>query len=232
MAFVLKTNHIEEALSNLMGQYKGKTNMEGVIKAWGRQFQELENAAFQVYSLWLDTAVGTNLDNIGTIFNVDRAGRSDEAYRRAITTAIFVINGSGTPEDILGAFKIFNPRAYEISEWYKATVIVRAVDAIESEDPSPFEFFYLLNDVKPAGVRGLFHYALVDDSNIFKLAPGDEVVSDSNHGCSDVLGTTGGKLSEILDSQLLGAEARDSVLIDLFGNALVDLSGNLLIERP
>lgn len=232
MVFTLKSNHIEEALSNLMGQYKGKPNMEGTIKAWVRQIQDLENAAFQVYSLWLDNAVGANLDNIGTIFNVERAGRSDESYRRAITTAIFVINGSGTPEDILGAFRLFNPRAYEISEWYKGTVIVRAVDAISTADPSPFEFFFLLNDTKPAGIRGLFHYALVDDSRVFKLAPGDEVVSDSNHGCSDVLGTTGGKLSEILDSRLLGAEARERVLIDLFGNALVDLSGNLLIERP
>lgn len=97
-----KTTHIAEAQANFVEQFKGKTNLDYLIEAWVTQIQELEAAAFEVLEdTWLSSAVGTQLDNIGTVLDEERGGKSDADYRVALSAIIKVRNSDGTAEDII-----------------------------------------------------------------------------------------------------------------------------------
>lgn len=203
MTLIKKTNHVEEALGNLIELYKNSTNLRSFIEAFINQIQDLEEAFYQIFDLWLENATGVNLDNIGSIFDEARKGRTDDAYRNAIQTRIYVNIGNGTPEEIYTFMNDFNERTYQITEYGLASFFLRAVDALTPSDPLPVDFFLVLVDIKPAGVRAFFHYALVDDDNVFTFATGDTVESDSNKGFSDDAQITGGYWSEILDRSTL-----------------------------
>ena len=97
-----KVNQIEQGLGRLLEQFKGKTNIEGQLTTYLRQNNDLENTIFDVMgSRNLDTAVGVQLEQIGSIVGQDRGGLSDDDYRVQIKFKIAVNNSNGTPEELI-----------------------------------------------------------------------------------------------------------------------------------
>lgn len=230
MTLTKKTTHVEEALANLIGQYRDSTVLRSFIDIFVRQIQDLENAAFEVHDLWLDNATGVNLDNIGSIVNEARKGRDDDTYRDAIRTRVYINIGNGTPEEIYTFMNDFNERTYQITDYDYAAFFCRAVDAITGEDPAPIDFFLVLRDIKPAGVRVYFHYALYDDTNVFTFATGDTVESDSNRGFANDAQTSGGYWSEVIDQGIYDLIVLGFIyLITDIAEFLIDDAGRFLI---
>lgn len=75
------TNHVAQAIDRLLQQYKGQPRIEAILTAFVEQIQEAENA---IYSLdagrQLSSAVGAQLDELGTLLNYERGGLSDAVY--------------------------------------------------------------------------------------------------------------------------------------------------------
>lgn len=92
----------EKGKGRLLHQYKGKPKIEGVLDAFSFQFDDLEDVWFELLDeRSLDTSIGQQLDNLGSIVGEPRDGRNDTAYRRAIQVRIRINNSSGTPEDLI-----------------------------------------------------------------------------------------------------------------------------------
>lgn len=106
MEDIQKINDYSVNLDLLLEQYKDSENLKGVIDASNDQADDLETALFEIRDLfYLDTATGVQLDIIGIIFSVLRAGLSDEDYREVISVRAALIT-SGEPESIITILKL------------------------------------------------------------------------------------------------------------------------------
>lgn len=102
-------NHIEQAVDRLLYQYKGKPKIEGLLSAFVKQIQDIEDAAFPLMTdRSVETSVGVQLDQVGDIVGIGRiAGQSDEEFREAIKTQIIQNMNEGTAEQVIAAAKFF-----------------------------------------------------------------------------------------------------------------------------
>lgn len=233
MVLSKKTDHVDEALTRPVEQFKGKAVIEGLITALVNQIQDLENVAFQLGldtsdSLRrLDTSVGVQLDGYGSIVGEDRLNRDDDTYRKAIRLRELINRASGTPEEIYTIFNSFREGTYEIREDYPAAFRLIAHDAITLTDPTPAELTSLLQDTKAAGVGANFVYGGFDYSSMFKFASGDTLESSSAYGFGNDTGTTGGHWADVYDPDGVGEV---TLLKTLAGELIRTLSGDFVIE--
>lgn len=121
MSVGLNTEHQKQMLALLTSAFKGKANLEGLLKVVSIQIQDLENAFFELltqrmitwtvgYSVPNDDttgdavtlldAEGVWLDILGRIVGEPRGGRSDPDYVQAIRFRIRVSRSQGTPNDL------------------------------------------------------------------------------------------------------------------------------------
>lgn len=82
------------------------TRFKGMLGAQLDQAQDLEGMLFELRSgLFLDQAIGVQLDLLGRVYNETRQGKSDDDYRTAIRVkAATVVNG--TPDEICTFLKL------------------------------------------------------------------------------------------------------------------------------
>lgn len=80
-------NHVEQMLARLPGAHQDATLLRDWLSIYGARTQTLENVIRDINTATLfdiDTAVGINLDQIGSIIELRRDGRDDEPYRIVI----------------------------------------------------------------------------------------------------------------------------------------------------
>lgn len=165
MAITKKTTHDVESLARLLQQDKGKTNIENLLAlVLAPQVQDLEDAIFQILiDTILDTSVGQQLDNFGTIVDQPRNGQTDDDYRQTLRAKTLLNNAQGTLEEIVELIDLLTGGGLliEVVEDFPAHF-----DAI-IQDPLPvgvdgFQISAFVLKGKPAGVRGIiqFHVAV------------------------------------------------------------------------
>ncbi len=119
MTIIQKTNHTEEALANLVEQFKGRAILTEFLTVFVDQIQELEDVYFQIFeNRTIDTAVGEQLDGLGEIIGEDREGRDDDEYRLALRVRILLNKCSGSPEQIIEIMSLATGgRTVHLVEW-------------------------------------------------------------------------------------------------------------------
>jgi hypothetical protein len=169
MALTEKLNHVAEALDNLVQQFKGSGNLALFITSWVNEVQELEGMWFDLLeNRWIATAVGAQLDGLGSIVGEDRQGRSDAEYRVAIIARVGINVGSGTPEQIIAYVTTVTDGAnVELTEFFPASLTVRAVTALTAAEATLIG--NLLKEIKSAGVRIDFIYGISPESELKKF---------------------------------------------------------------
>lgn len=106
------TDHVSQAVDRLAEQYKEKTLVEGLVKAFVPPIQDLEDVFCDLETdRQLNNAVGLQLDNFGTIVGRDREGFDDDFYRILLQVQIGINNSEGTPEDIISTLKLLSENA-------------------------------------------------------------------------------------------------------------------------
>jgi len=167
----LITDHVQQALDRMLEQYKGKPRIEGVITSFTEQTQDSEDVIHGLTSdLAIATAIGIQLDLIGTIVVQDRLGFSDDIYRRLLLAKIGENVSKSTPENVIDVVKLLTDSSLvHFQEYYPAGYGI----GIDKEiDPSLVDFFYQRIDrVDPAAVR-LEALICFDDSNPFAFEGG------------------------------------------------------------
>lgn len=145
------TTHVDDALARLLECFKNKANFEGVASVVLRRMQAIEDVVWDLYTgVWLDNAVGVQLDNLGGVVGEARKNRQDEQYRLYIRARIRINRSNGRVSDILAVTRLIlgpaplvtytpqPPAAYQLE--------------IVGATPAVVDVAALLNEVRPAGV--------------------------------------------------------------------------------
>lgn len=155
------TNHVAQAKARLKEQFKEKTKYVALLEALVAPCQDIEDALWQLFSeRWIDTAVGDQLDNLGTVIGQDRAGLSDDNYRAYLRARIAANKSNGTVEDLIRITElIVNDEAAHIvvEQQFPAAVVVKVEDAAASVATSD-ALIAFLKLAKAAGVRVILEY--------------------------------------------------------------------------
>lgn len=152
-----KQNHAEEAVENLLHQFKDKTTLEAVLRVFAEQVQGLEYVFFDLLHLRsLDQAFGAQLDELGRLLDLEREGRDDDIYRQWLKARIRLNLSSGTPEDIIALVRaVVGDKEIEMIESFPAHFDVKLNEPIGVKGNQVSK---LMLSGKPAGVRGIFHW--------------------------------------------------------------------------
>lgn len=107
MIVTQKTDMSGDAHGLLINYFQNKPKIRGLLDAFIEQVQDLEDGTYPFYTQFLvSAAIGSQLNAIGFIVGVDRAGRSDSEYRTAIYAQIAINTSRGTISDIITVYEL------------------------------------------------------------------------------------------------------------------------------
>jgi hypothetical protein len=102
MTSVVIKDQVQQGKDRLVTQWTDKPTVQGLLKSYLENVQTVED----IYEQLLDersvfTAIGAQLDVVGTLVGEARDGKDDAAYRQAILNRIAINNADGTPEKVI-----------------------------------------------------------------------------------------------------------------------------------
>lgn len=200
------TTHEADALNRLLYQYKGKSNIESLIKdICTTQIQELENAIIPLFTrLSINDSVGLQLDNIGTIVGQSRLGLSDIVYRLFLKAKIGANVSEGDIPRVIDVWKLItNANIVQLLEAFPAEVDLYY--DVPLDDSLKDLAFDLIQKVVGAGI-GVGFIAVFENGNAFKLD--SDVAGDD--GTIDSLLGLGVALSQGSNTSVVVGELRDT----------------------
>lgn len=135
--------HSDDAVNRLTDQFLNQPNIEGLIRSFVNQYQEIEDAAFQIIEgTFLDDAEGAQLDRLGKIVGARRQGRSDEDYFNYIIAKIGQNTSHGTKEELISIFNLLtsSPTSYYSNLGNGVCSIMASIDisSLNTEDIRTF----------------------------------------------------------------------------------------------
>lgn len=143
--------HVEQGLDRLLERFKGRPNLEALLRILLLRIQHIDDVLYDLYiGLWLDNAVGEQLDALGFVVGEERLGRADELYKLYIRVRVKINRSNGVVSDTLKVARLLvEPTAdVEYIPEYPAAYRVRITDTIVGAS----DVARILKQVKPAGV--------------------------------------------------------------------------------
>ncbi len=157
MAVTHVTDIVAQTVAKLRQQDKGKEKIERFLSIIAAPFQEIEDAAWQLFTQrGIDTAVGVQLDRIGKIIGQPRDGRTDEVYRRFLSARIVVNKSGGTVDEILRVAELVlddEDVTLTLASGGPAQLLLKLEDAPVPIETATLLAVYFLRRTVAAGVR-------------------------------------------------------------------------------
>jgi hypothetical protein len=194
-------SHCESGKALLLYQFRvGKPRMAALLCALLEGVQDAEDGIWSVLvGRNLDYAVGLQLDGIGEIVDLARAGWLDETYRALLRAQILVLRSEGTWPDLYKVLTAMGQSAERFEEHFPAAISI-VVDAPTSA-PSAMDVFRFLERTRAAAVRLQFEFPTVDADESFTYSATSSPVASSTLGYGDsVAGATGGYYAGVFAS--------------------------------
>lgn len=156
------SDRVAQMLARLPEQFKGLPNLEALIRSFGEEFQEIEDALIQLRDeRSIDTAVGVQLEDIGNRVGEPPSGLDVEIYRRRIRARIATNRSKGRVEDLLRVARLILaetdgtiPRI-ELERQTHAHMVVRTPDDAMADDLADTLITFLHAAAKGAGSAGV-----------------------------------------------------------------------------
>lgn len=197
--------HLDAMKNRLPHHARTGPNLEALLSVAAGQYQSIEEALQDMLvSRSLDVAVGAQLDGIGDMMDLARAGsQSDANYRFALQTRVITLARSGDAEAIIEAFiNATEAPAADYTEVYPATFQISGIPTVDTDNPDVSAFITDTMDLtKPAGVRMTLiveeGFTLSQFSEVDGAGNGP-IVIDEGFGSSLGGETDGGQLSRVL----------------------------------
>jgi hypothetical protein len=144
--------------------------------------------------VWLDNAIGAQLDILGRIVGVDRGQKTDDEYRTFIRGKIRANRSNGRIPDLYDILEFFDFDSNKIREKFPANLKAEVAGIVYVA-----EIFALLYLAKAGGVEFSFVYSqyLYDETFAF-WTHYSGTITDPSRGFSSVYDpTTGGRLAGV-----------------------------------
>jgi hypothetical protein len=169
-----KIDHVATAIDRLPLQFKGKPNIEALLRILVEPAQELEDVFWTlVYERTLEKAVELGLDSvidlIGKLVGEPRQGRTNADYARFIQARIATRRSNGLTEELITITRLVinDPTARVFVQWTPpAAVIIRIEDAPLADDVAAILIEFLKAAVS-AGIRVLLEWSAEDFADWF-----------------------------------------------------------------
>lgn len=143
--------------SRLLSQFREMPRIVGYLRSvLGAGVQDLHDAMYQALTeRWIDTSIGAQLDRLGWLLDLPRAGWPDETYRQLLRAQVLVLRSAGTWRDV---GKILRALSIDVTggifeDSGTAASTVHLVHDLEDGSIRSKLVFWLLNRAKPAAVR-------------------------------------------------------------------------------
>lgn len=187
------TDHEGDAVDRLVEQYKDKVKTEDLVKAFAKQYQEIEDTLQTLYlQRFLDNAVGIQLDKFGEIVVLGRNGFGDDDYRRLLKVKIGQNTSKGRLEQIINTTILLTQATEAHVQNLNRAQVAISVNAPIASDLVNFTYENL-QKVPSAGVR-INYIACYDPDEPFSF----DGVGPFGAGFSSLAApTTGGKFAFI-----------------------------------
>jgi len=188
------TNHVERALGRSATQYREKPRHEAFIEAFSNQVQDAEDATFgMIDARSLALAEGAQLDGIGDIVGLERAGKPDDEYRILLLVKIGQNTSQGGPEKVIQIFKLLvQADLVHYQNLEKAKIMLGSDTEIPAED---VEFVFRNMELIAAGGVRIDHIVCFDPDEPFAFKGNNPELAGA--GWSDITGTQGGKFAKL-----------------------------------
>ena len=162
MSLPIKKDQVAEGLGRLISLWKDKPNIQGLVTSYLREVQELEDVWFQLLNERnVFTAIGAQLDVIGTYVGESRDSRNDDDYRDAILNRVARNNSDGTPESIIQLISAATGSpVVQIWEHYPASMHVYVDRGANNSTPT------ILETATAAGVSSRLMFDVMQNSFI------------------------------------------------------------------
>lgn len=146
------STHVETAQDNLTSMFRGRKNIMGMVLAFVKRSQKLEDVQqtlLAAFANWQDDTLTLSflLDLIGKVVGESRNGRTDAQYIPALQIRIQINRSDGTNPSILNILDLLGGR-FEAFDWYPACYEVTVMDAGHFEAIAAD-----MEDAKPLGVQ-------------------------------------------------------------------------------
>ncbi|GAB5541387.1 MAG: hypothetical protein SangKO_011470 [Sandaracinaceae bacterium] len=161
------------ALELFQGQYRDKPRFEALTCAAAAGAQDVENAFWQLFTeRWVGTAVGGQLDGLGSVLGLPRAGRLDETYRAFLRARVLSLRSTGTTVDIRAVL----------------TAVGISTAGVDAQVDYPAAWILRVRETLPPGVSGADVFELVEPAGpngvrLTLVAP--EAPIENTFRCSD-----------------------------------------------
>lgn len=144
--------HEADGVARLLERFRGMPVFEALLRIALKRTQHVEDVLWSIYvGVWIDNAVGVQLDNLGDVVGEPRGGRQDTQYRIYIRARIAINRANGKINDTLKVARLILESTATLTytpEYPAAYRVDVANTAISAADID-----VLLNQVRPAGVR-------------------------------------------------------------------------------
>lgn len=148
----LNSRYVIEAKARLLSMYKGRPIIEGMLEAYVKQIQRLENSIWDVINnRHLESNNTSCLDGIGTILQEFRNGRTNAEYRAALKIRLLVLRSQGKRHQLTKIISLSaNGSTWRYWDAYPAGFFVYFAGTLQA-----FKALAKgLRDAKAAGVQG------------------------------------------------------------------------------
>ncbi len=181
-----------EGTSLLLAQFR-RPLIEALVCALSSGPQDVENATWQVLTeRWLDDGLGVQLDRIGELLGLPRAGWDDDTYRALLRAQVLVLRSSGTWPDLFGVLAVVGVDLALVThaEHYPAAILIVLGEPLA--DLTGADLFGLLERARAAAIRLVLELPTVDVTEAFTWADADVDQADTLRGWADDTSTLGG----------------------------------------
>lgn len=148
-------DHEERAAADLVSALR-RPILRAIVRAFGAQVQELEDAAYACISdRLLDVAVGAQLDAWGEVVGERRGGLDDLEYRRFIQARLIANRAQGRPDELLRVAALVAQPLVEPARYtprYPACYTLQVVRSVGWSPEGAARVGALLASITPAGV--------------------------------------------------------------------------------
>jgi len=187
--------HVADAQARLPDHVSRAANLLKLVELFGERFQGLENDLdLLLNQMSISSAVGVQLDIIGTILNLDRISDAepDDEYRIRLLGVASSLAKSGEPETVIEAYLLITEASVVwLTEYQPATVeldaFVSADDFTAAEDAS---IFNTMQTIIAGGVQQMLLVALEDYAfiwgDVINVNASGDLPADGDHGFGDV----------------------------------------------
>lgn len=149
-----QSDHGQAAVDNLISQFQEKPRLAALIRGLCDGVQDLDDAVWQCLTeRWLDTAVGVQLDGIGSVVGLGREGWVDETYRLILGAWLVALRSAGRWSDLVTIAIKLGATAVSVRVYDAGTAEARVTLGSYLVEATSGDLFRILERARSGGVR-------------------------------------------------------------------------------